>query len=368
MRIVSFNHSLTSCWNHGNAHFLRGVLRELQARGHAIRSFEPRDGWSRMNLERAEPFATNAGFRRDFPDLADAAGFIHDDLDAMLDGADLVLVHEWTDPALLARIGSHRSATGRYCLLFHDTHHRLVSDPASIQALDLAGYDGVLAFGETLAEQYRLLGWNGRVFTWHEAADTRLFLPPAEDTAREGAIWIGNWGDGERDAELRQFLLEPVREAGVRLTVHGVRYPDQALHDLREVDASYRGWLANAAAPAAFARHLFTVHVPRRIYANALRGIPTIRVFEALACGIPLLSAPWEDSENLFRPGDFLLARSGEDMRAHMRSIVADPELRREVAAAGLQTIRSRHTCAHRVDELLAIHARLADTLVEEPA
>ena len=81
MRIVSFNHSLASCWNHGNAHFLRGVLRELQARGHAIRSFEPSDGWSRMNLERAEPFAGDAGFRRDFPDLADAADFIHDDLD-----------------------------------------------------------------------------------------------------------------------------------------------------------------------------------------------------------------------------------------------------------------------------------------------
>ena len=130
----------------------------------------------------------------------------------------------------------------------------------------------------------------------------------------------------------------------------------------------YRGWLANAAAPSALARHLFTVHVPRRFYANALRGIPTIRVFEALACGIPLLSAPWEDSENLFRPGDFLLARNGEHMRVHMRSIVADPELRREVAAAGLRTVRSRHTCAHRVDELLAIHARLAGTLVEEPA
>ncbi len=47
MRVVYFAHSLASCWNHGNAHFLRGVLRELQARGHDVRAFEPADSWSR---------------------------------------------------------------------------------------------------------------------------------------------------------------------------------------------------------------------------------------------------------------------------------------------------------------------------------
>ena len=50
MRVVLFCHSLASCWNHGNAHFLRGVARELLARGHEVRAFEPADGWSRANL------------------------------------------------------------------------------------------------------------------------------------------------------------------------------------------------------------------------------------------------------------------------------------------------------------------------------
>ena len=103
-----------------------------------------------------------------------------------------------------------------------------------------------------------------------------------------------------------------------------------------------------------------TVHVPRRFYSTKLPGIPTIRVFEALACGIPLVSAPWEDSEDLFRPGeDFLTARDGAEMTARLRDLREDVDLRRALAAKGLAAIRARHTCAHRVDELLAVAERL---------
>ena len=91
-----------------------------------------------------------------------------------------------------------------------------------------------------------------------------------------------------------------------------------------------------------------------------LPGIPTIRVFEALACGIPLVSSPWEDREHLFRPGDdYLIARGSAEMTQHLRALAHDPGLRRELAANGLATIRARHTCAHRVKELLSIVARL---------
>jgi len=102
------------------------------------------------------------------------------------------------------------------------------------------------------------------------------------------------------------------------------------------------------------------VHVPRRFYVEQLPGIPTIRVFEALACGIPLVSAPWSDSEGLFRVGeDFLMVRDGDQMTAALRDLAADPALRRALVASGLETIRARHTCAHRVDELLAVVRRL---------
>jgi spore maturation protein CgeB len=100
-----------------------------------------------------------------------------------------------------------------------------------------------------------------------------------------------------------------------------------------------------------------TIHVPRRPYVTALPGIPTIRVFEALACGIPLVSAPWLDEEGLFGPDDFLRAANGEQMTAQLRQLQHDKPLADALAARGLQTIHHRHTCAHRVDELLAIIA-----------
>lgn len=360
MRIVYFTHSLASCWNHGNAHFVRGVLRELVARGHDVRSYEPADGWSRQNLIRDHGPAALHGFHRFYPDLVPCMRFIEPDLEAMLDGADLVIVHEWNDPDLITAIGRRRARGARFRLLFHDTHHRAVSDPGAIARMDLSSYDGVLAFGEALARVYRARGWGARAFVWHEAADTRLFRPSEQEEKRHGVVWIGNWGDGERSAELQNYLLRPAATAGLRLNVHGVRYPASALAELNGAGARYRGWLPNAEAPGVFARHLMTVHVPRRFYTEQLPGIPTIRVFEALASGIALLSAPWQDSEELFEIGrDFLMVRSPEEMERFMRAVANDPPLRQSMRAAGLAAIRARHTCAHRVDELMAIGERL---------
>lgn len=360
MKIAYFTHSLASCWNHGNAHFLRGVLRELIALGHSVEAYEPEGAWSLENLLKDHGEAGLEPWRRAYPELASTAYRDPKAAAEVCEDADLVIVHEWTDPVLVAELGRRRRAGGRYTLLFHDTHHRAVSDPAAIEAFDLEGYDGVLAFGEALAEVYRRWGWGRRVFVWHEAADVRLFRPPETEGDREGVVWIGNWGDDERSEELREFLLEPARIAGLPLDIHGVRYPDGALATLKQHGARYRGWLPNARAPEVFARRLMTVHVPRRFYVAHLPGIPTIRVFEALACGIPLLSAPWRDSEGLFRDGeDFLMVRSGAEMADAMQALTFAPELRARLAAKGLETIRARHTCAHRASELLEIASGL---------
>jgi spore maturation protein CgeB len=361
MRVVYFTHSLASCWNHGNAHFLRGVLRELVGRGHETKVFEPQGAWSLQNLLADHGAAGLEPYRAAYPELTSTTYGADGALDAALDGADLVIVHEWNAPELVAAVGRARVGGGRFTLLFHDTHHRAVSDPDAIRAFDLSGYDGVLAFGEALAEVYRRWGWGRRVFVWHEAADVMLFRPPAEEGARDGLVWIGNWGDGERTAELERFLMAPARAAGLPLEVYGVRYPEPARAMLADYGARYRGWLPNARAPEVFARHLATIHVPRRFYVEALPGIPTIRVFEALACGVPLVSAPWSDSERLFRPGeDFLVARDGAQMERHLRALAADAEMRASLVRAGLARIHGRHTCGHRVDELLAHLASLA--------
>src|SRR5256885_12685130 len=69
MRFAYFTHSIASCWNHGNAHFLRGVLRELQSRGHEVRIFEPAEGWSRANLVGDHGNGALCSFAECFPGL-----------------------------------------------------------------------------------------------------------------------------------------------------------------------------------------------------------------------------------------------------------------------------------------------------------
>jgi spore maturation protein CgeB len=363
MRIIYFTHSLRSCWNHGNAHFLRGVLRELALLGHDVRAYEPERNWSLKNLLRDQGEAGLDAFREHYPELEPRTYAPDADLAALVRDADLVIVHEWNEPTLVAALGAIRRRGHRGRFLFHDTHHRAISAPREIDAFDLRFFDGVLAFGRTLARAYERLGWSGRVFVWHEAADIRLFKPPLVETEREGLVWVGNWGDGERTRELETFLLRAAGDAGLPLKIYGVRYPAEALALLARHGVTYGGWLANAAAPNVFARHLATVHVPRRFYVDQLPGIPTIRVFEALACGIPLVCSPWCDAEHLFRPGaDYLVAEDGAAMTAQLRALAEDEGLRRRLAVHGRATIEARHTCAHRARELIAIAASLDAT------
>jgi spore maturation protein CgeB len=369
MRVVMFYHSLLSCWNHGNAHFLRGVVRELIQRGHDVHVYEPRDAWSLVNLRNEFGGKPIEQFRLAYPDLESMPYVLHTlDLDATLDGTDLVLVHEWNDHQLVRRVGEHRHRRGGYKLLFHDTHHRAVTAPEQMAAYDLSHYDGVLAFGNVLRDLYLSRGWTKRAWTWHEAADHEIFRPIPGQPCEGDLVWVGNWGDEERTAELQEFLLRPVKELGLTARIHGVRYPEHARALLADADVRYAGWLPNFEAPRTFARFKLTVHVPRRPYVQALPGIPTIRVFEALACGIPLVCSPWDDAENLFTPGkDYLVANDGEGMKRHLRTLLNEPAMARQLAEHGRRTILGRHTCAHRVTELMSFYERLREESAPPP-
>ncbi len=370
MKFVLFYHSLVSDWNHGNAHFLRGVVRELRKLNHEVEIYEPQNGWSLNNLIATEGLTAIESFRSAFPGMT---SILFDpeclDLDSTLADADVVIVHEWNDADLISRIGAGRKNGGRFLLLFHDTHHRSVSESQEIAGYDLRDYDGVLAFGKSIQEIYLKRDWAGRAWTWHEAADTELFKPLTNDSKTGDLVWIGNWGDGERTAELRQFLLQPIDKLKLKAEIYGVRYPENAIEEVTRSGAEYKGWLPNHMVPDIFSRFRLTLHIPRRPYVTALPGIPTIRVFEALACGIPLICAPWEDAESLFRPSlDYLIAHDTKEAVSLIRQVINDKDLAESLAHNGLETILKRHTCAHRVHELLRICANLRSEQFAGPA
>ncbi|HET9956108.1 MAG TPA: glycosyltransferase, partial [Polyangiaceae bacterium] len=356
MRISLFCHSLLSDWNHGNAHFLRGVVTELVERGHRVKVYEAANAWSPSQLAEQYGSAALLDAQRQYPAL-DIQRYAESDLDleTAIGDSELAIVHEWTPHDLVSRIGAVGKRLG--CrLLFHDTHHRAVTAPEEMRRYDLSAFDGVLAFGEVLRQIYLSRNWAERVWTWHEAADVRVFKPLPEISPERDLVWVGNWGDDERVRELQEFLIDPIARLNSSARVHGVRYPESALASLARANIEYAGWLPNYRVPDAFARARVTVHVPRNPYVIALPGIPTIRPFEALACGIPLICSPWQDAEGLFRAGkDYLLARDGREMTEMLRLLLNEPEAARELALHGRNTVLARHTCAHRVDELLSI-------------
>src|SRR5947209_1763590 len=134
MKFAFFTQSLVSCWNHGNAHFLRGVITELQALGHDVAVYEPRSSWSRDNLIHDHGEAPLAAFREAFPTLRtrffDYSSVVVEEL---VEDADVVIVHEWTEPWLVGELGKTRGRAHSFKLLFHDTHHRMATAPHELQ-------------------------------------------------------------------------------------------------------------------------------------------------------------------------------------------------------------------------------------------
>ncbi|HJX00044.1 MAG TPA: hypothetical protein VJ453_07775, partial [Terriglobales bacterium] len=200
MRLRFFAHSWRSDWNHGNAHFLRGLVDELRKLGHEVRCYEPEGGWSLTNLLQEES-GTNSveEFNAAFPEL-DVRTYTPEQFEDFarneLRDADVVVVHEWNSTGAVQTILSLQRQYG-FRSLFHDTHHRAYTSPKEIARFQIPEFDGVLAFGEAVRRIYPEALQAQRAWTFHEAADTARFFPRSTDSSDE-VNWIGNWGDDER--------------------------------------------------------------------------------------------------------------------------------------------------------------------------
>lgn len=304
----------------GASHFLEGVAAELRRRGHDVHLARP-----------------------------DAAP------EEACDDADMVVVHDGLIPDQVTRIGRHHRHHGRYRLLFR--HAALQGlDP---RTFDLADYDGVLAASSLVADFCRRHQIADHVWVWPDAADTRRFRPEAGDHVGD-VVFFGAWGDQSRGVELRHFLLEPVRLLGLRARAYGPPFPAAALAELDNAGIKFGGWAPHDVMPAIFGRFHCTIHVPSRARSRLLPGLPSIRLFEAMACGIPVVTAPWIDSDGLFTVDrDFLVAPNGAAMRRHLRALIQDGGLRAEIGSHARRTILARHSCAHRAEQLLDIYREL---------
>lgn len=368
LRFALFCHSIISDWNHGNAHFLRGLIRSLQRMGHSVIALEEEGNWSLSNLLRDHGPATVQEFQRRFPFIdhesyvlggrAHLEGWLTD----LLQQVDVCLVHEWNPPELVKAIGETASRLG-VTAIFHDTHYRALTEPDRIRQMGLESYSAILAYGPTIAEIYRRSVSGPEVVVYHEGADTDLFRPLALPKSRD-VVFVGNWGDDDRNQSTRQNFIDQSRALpDLSFSLFGVRYPREVLAELQDAGVSFGGWLPNYLAPKMYAASRMTVHIPRKEYLQTLTGTPTIRVFEALACGIPLVSAGWRDNGELFTEGgDYLSVDSPSQMTEALRWLASDLTARERIGSQGRATILARHTCRHRAEELVEVVERLRGT------
>jgi spore maturation protein CgeB len=380
LRFAVFTHSVRSDWNHGNAHFLRGLGRALTAQGHDVVCYEEAGSWSVSNLVAQHGLRPLVEFHRRFPFVkvrlyrSEPRAALARRLAGELEGVDVVIVHEWPGvehPALVEILAGLKRPRG-FHLLFHDTHYRVLSQPARLARLKLERFDAILAFGPSLADEYRRRGLT-EVHVFHEGADPVLFhpAPPREDEPLDDALFIGNWGGRDRAHELREHVLRPARrfKGTRRFAVYGVRYPPPVSDTMvRFYGAEYRGWLPNYLVPQRFNQARVALHVVRRQYARQLHGIPTIRLFEALACGAALVSTPWPDTDHLFREGtQYVVADNREQMVEALDWLWHDAPARERLGREGRARILEAHTCRHRAEQLLAIVAGLRRPAAQPP-
>src|SRR5690606_220072 len=250
MKIALFYPSLYSDRKNPIAHFSRGLAKELLKRGHGVEVYESQDNPALAQLVKEEGLGALEEFKIQYPELDPQFYVPGEKLEdhTILDRADLVIVHAGNPPWLVEEVGMSKKGHG-FILLFHDTLHLSATDPEAMERYDLSHYDGALVQGNTVKKIYLERNWAKKVWTWHQGADVGLFKPEGGSEKQGDLVWIGNWADGQRAEELEEFLIRPVKELGIKATVHGVGYPGKVKKRFAQAGMDYGGWLPNYRVP-----------------------------------------------------------------------------------------------------------------------
>jgi spore maturation protein CgeB len=349
MLIVVFGLTISSTWGNGHATLWRGLARGLAARGARVIFFE-----------------------RDVPYYAENRDLVE------LAGGELVLYRDWAEAAALARrrLGEADVAiVTSYCpdgaaasemVAVSRAKRRVFYDldtPVTLARLDagepvpylpasgLADFDFVLSYtgGRALDALRRRLGAR-RAAPLYGHVDPDVHRPAAPlDRFRSDLSYLGTYA-ADRQAALEELFVRPMRaRPDLRFLIGGAQYP-------RDFPWAANLWFVRHLPPdehpAFYASSRLTLNVTREAMAR-MGWCPSGRLFEAAACGCPLLSDWWEGLDAFFEPGrEILVAQSGEDSLAALA--LSDAELAR-IAGAARARVLAEHASQRRADELLRL-------------
>jgi spore maturation protein CgeB len=344
MRIVILGLSITSSWGNGHATTYRALVRELATRGHDILFLEREQPWYAEHRDLPEP-----PFGR--TQLYDGLDELHERFEAEVRDADFVMVGSFVPEGVA--VGDWVQRTARGVTSFYD-----IDTPVTLARLargehdylaprQIAGYDLYLSFtgGPTLRRLEREFG-SPRARVLYCSVDPSLYFPEPHDT-RWDLGYMGTYSD-DRQPGMERLLLQPARcHPQARFVVAGPQYPDD-IEWPSNVD--YKPHLPPAEHRAFYNSQRWTLNITRADMIAA-GWSPSVRLFEAAACGTPIVSDRWSGIETLFVPGrEIVLADRTDDVLHLLRRIGEDERLR--MAERARQRILAEHTAAHRAEQL----------------
>jgi len=353
MRLVVLGLSLSSSWGNGHATTYRALLRAFAARRHEILFLERDTPWYAAHRDLARPDFCRLAFYR-------SPGELEQRWRAEVAGADAVIVGSYTPDGVV--VGRWAQRTARGVVAFYDidtpvTLARLAAGDAEYISPDLiAGYDVYLSFtgGPTLKLlEHRYGAQAARPLLC--SVDSQAYRP-LERPHRWDLSYLGTYSP-DRQPTLEALLVEAARAApDLRFCVAGPQYP-------AGID-----WPANverlehvppAQHPAFYAASRFTLNVTRADMIAAGFS-PSVRLFEAAACGAPIISDVWDGLETLFGPGrEIILAGDTASVLAALRTL-PDGE-RKRIGRRARRRVLAAHTAQHRAAELESFLRSAAD-------
>jgi spore maturation protein CgeB len=339
VRIVFLGLSITSSWGNGHATNYRALVRALRERGHDV-----------LFLERDTPWYAA---HRDAPD----AGVLYSSVDELRDAwtadvreADLVVAGSYVPEGVAVIDWVIETARGVVAFYDIDTPVTLAKlragDEEYVAARQIPSFDFYLSFtgGPTLRELER---WGARrAQAFYCLVDEDAYAPAAVE--RRWALGYLGTFSADRQPAVERLLVEPARTLpGERFCVAGPQYPPD-LEWPPNVDRIDH--LPPDEHPHFYCAQSFTLSVTR---ADMLRAgwSPSVRLFEAGACGVPVITDAWPGVDVLFRPGhDVLVARDAADVVRILRETTA---VERDAIGARLRArVLALHTAAQRAQEL----------------
>jgi spore maturation protein CgeB len=348
--VVVLGLSLSSSWGNGHATTYRALLRAFAARGHRVLFLERDMPWYAQARDLPDPDFCQLAFYRDLAGLEHWAEAIA--------GADAVIVGSYVPEGIAVGRLVQRLARGVTAFYDIDTPVTLKElergDPKYLSADLIPGYDLYLSFtgGPTLARLMEEYG-SPAARPLYCSVDTDTYRPMPAPT-RWDLSYLGTYSP-DRQPVLERLLLEPARRAPeLRFVVAGPQYPDDIAWPANVERIEH---VAPAGHPSFYAAGRYTLNVTRADMVQAGYS-PSVRLFEAAACGVPIISDRWEGLGTLLEPGsEILLAEGPEQVLSFLRD---RPEAQR-IGQARMARARvlAEHSAGHRAAELEA-HLREA--------